>query len=782
MSISSNVTSTTEPMNRVISAAGAMNGIRASTGIGTVIASIPVGVRPNGLTVDGLNGQVYVANDGGDNVTVIDGSTNNVARSISVGQSPYDIGLDEASNRLYVSVSDTNNGLSNLTIINGATDTTVGAIPFHYPGSISWDSLNGYLYISTPPTNLTVVDPTTGKNVTSIPVGSTPLGNLVDPLNGEVYVANSYSNNLSAINTTTNKVVGTISAGYSPAAIALDTANGYLYVANDDNGCTIACVYNVTVIDGKSNSVVGWIPTGSAPMSVAYDSANGDIYVANGFGQNVTVINGSTNKVIGSIRVGSAPDGIAYDPGNKDIYVANSATNNVSVIGMGTPSPPVITSFSAVPSTIPLGGLTRLNVTASGGNGTLVYSYFGLPPGCTSTDTANLACKPTATGTYTVRTYANDSAAHSANATATLTVTPALSGTSLNPKSPTVNVNQSVAFNATITCTGGPCPSGITYAWTVNNSLGSVAPSTGPYTNFTAGPSPGPSMLTVTAIQGNFTRQATASITITGNTIPVLGPVTLTPTSATVNTTRSYAFAASASCTPSPCPSGVGYTWSVNNSLGNVSPTTGSSTVFTAGSRPGMITVTVVANWNGVTKWANATVTIPALTTGSLTGVTIRPSVDTLQVGTTVNFTVSPTCSGGSCPSGVAYSWSLLNDLAALNSTKGSTVKLSAGSTAGTVTLLVNATLNGVIKEGETNITISQPPPTNSTTPSIFFGLPGYEGYVLLGTAFAAVVAAVVIVLSRRKKARTVPPSSTRVQDYPEEPEDSPQPPYPPGQ
>lgn len=751
---SSVVTDTNEPVHRMNVNLGTVVGLNVRSGIGTVIATIPVGQLPIGVEVDAYSGQVFVVNSGGDNVTVIDGASNTVAKSISVGPSPYHIGLDEVTNTLYV--SHPSSRLGNLTIINGTTDTTTGSILISDPNEVAWDSSNGYLYVSTPLSNLTVVNPTTTKTVTTLSVGTTPMGVLVDPMNGEVYVANGNSNNVSVINATTDKVVKSIPAGYFPNAIALDTSNEYLYVANDDNGCSVTCIYNVTVIDGRNNSVVGWIPTGSAPMSVAYDSANGDIYVANGFGQNVTVINGSSDQVIGSIRVGTSPDGIAYDPVNHDLYVANGYTNNLTVIGTGAPPPPSITSFSAFPSTVPLGDLTHLNVSAFGGSGTLAYTYTGLPSGCSSTDTSSLACKPAAIGTYTVRVYANDTTSHSANATTVLTVIPVLSGVTLNPASSTVKVNQTVSFIATPTCQGGPCPSGITYAWMVNNSLGRLIPSTGAYANFTAGPSPGSSMLTLTASQGTTTEQATADVTITGISIPILNSVTINPTSVSLNTSSTYTFIASASCTPNSCSTGVSYAWALNNSLGSVAPTTGFSTEFTSGPSGGTVTLTVTASWNGVTKWANATVAISSPTGISLTGVTISPSKVALQVGANANFTVSPICGGGTCPSAVTYSWSLNNKLATLNSSTGYPVRLVAGNMVGTVTLFVNATLHGVTKEGTATITISQSiaPPTNNTPPSTFLGLSGYDGYILIGVIVAAVVAATaaLVFLKGRKK------------------------------
>ena len=50
----------------------------------------------------------------------------------------------------------------------------------------------------------------------------------------------------------------------------------------------------------------------------------------------------------------------------------------------------------------------------------------------------------------------------------------------------------------------------------------------------------------------------------------------------------------------------------------------------------------------------------------SLSGASVTPSSDTLPLGTSTNFTAIPACSGGPCPDGVTYAWSLTNALGSL--------------------------------------------------------------------------------------------------------------------
>lgn len=82
---------------------------------------------------------------------------------------------------------------------------------------------------------------------------------------------------------------------------------------------------------------------------------------------------------------------------------------------------PTITSFSASPSSLDLGQSIAF-VGVVNGNGTISYSYSGLPAGCSSTNAPSISCTPTSTGTFTVTLTATDQAGMSASATFTITV------------------------------------------------------------------------------------------------------------------------------------------------------------------------------------------------------------------------------------------------------------------------------------------------------------------------------------------------------------------------
>jgi YVTN family beta-propeller protein len=202
---------------------------------------IPVGDHPIAIAFDSANGNLYVANENSETVSVISGKTNTlVGNPIRVGGDPTAIAFDSANGNLYVVNADA------VSVISGQTNTVVGS---------------------------------------PIPVGTAPTGIAFDSANGKLYVTNSQSDDVSVISGQTNTVVGSpISVGQVPTAIAFDSANGKLYVTNFGSN-------NVSVISGSTNTVIGNpIPVGGGPFAVAFDSANGNIYVVNVSSETVSLI------------------------------------------------------------------------------------------------------------------------------------------------------------------------------------------------------------------------------------------------------------------------------------------------------------------------------------------------------------------------------------------------------------------------------------------------------------------------------------------------------------
>lgn len=305
-------------------------------------------------------------------------------------------------------------------------------------------------------------------------------------------------------------------------------------------------------------------------------------------------------------------------PGTYDVTLnvtdsaRTTATGSVTVTVLAAAVPISISAFTAAPPAVSVGGRSYLNVSASGGTGSLAYAYTGLPSGCLTVDSPSLRCDPSTAGSYTVRAFVNGTVGESANATTSLTVNPTLSSLSVSPSTKTLSPGSAATFSTTATCLGGPCPAtGVTYAWSLTNALGSLSSTTSSWTTFTAGSAAGTASLFVNGTLNGVSQEATATVTISAPPIvPTLASVSVNPTSAALATGGSQTFTASATCSGGSCPSGLTYTWALSSPLGSVSPSFGGSTTFTAASAAGSTTLSVQASLNGRSAWANATITI----------------------------------------------------------------------------------------------------------------------------------------------------------------------------
>jgi fructose-specific component phosphotransferase system IIB-like protein len=291
---------------------------------------------------------------------------------------------------------------------------------------------------------------------------------------------------------------------------------------------------------------------------------------------------------------------------------------------------------------------------------------------------------------------------------------PVISSVAVSPTSASLNVNDNQSFVATQTCTGGPCPASVSYSWSLMNGtqLGSLNSSVGNPIRFTAGTVGGQLWLTVNATLNFVTVQSSpVLITIIAPT-PTLAAVALNPSYAAIQTGGDQSFTATVSCHNGNCPDGTAYLWTLNNSLGSLNATSGPAVTFTAGIAAGETSLVVNATLNGISVLSSpAIIDIGPISIPSLMSVNVDPSSATLAANGSVTLTATPTCSA-TCPSGAVYSWSMNKaGMGSFDSSAGNPVRFTAGTTAGTLVIFANGSLNGKqVESPPVDITITATP------------------------------------------------------------------------
>ena len=297
-------------------------------------------------------------------------------------------------------------------------------------------------------------------------------------------------------------------------------------------------------------------------------------------------------------------------------------------------------------------------------------------------------------------------------------VVPSLASVSVSPPNATLMAGANQTFTAIPTCSGGTCPTGTSYYWSMTNaSMGYLNTFTGPTVVFTSSGSTGSVALFVNATLYSVT-QSSSPVPIAVSPSVRLSAVSVTPNPVQMQVNTSQGFSATPSCTGGTCASGTTYVWNLTNSLATLVSSTGSSVVVTAGASAGNVTLFVNATLSGTTVMSRPTnITITVMPPPTLASVAVTPTFAQLTVGQTANFTAVPLCGSQSCSPTPTYSWTLTSaSYGSLNSNVGNPVMFSA-TAAGTVTLFVNATLRGTtVRSNPIPITVQAIPPLIGVT------------------------------------------------------------------
>jgi len=140
------------------------------TATDTVVATIPVGVHPNGVSIHPNGTRVYVTNSGDQTVSVIDTATNTVITPpIALGGNSAGSVVHPNGQRVYL------DGGTGIFIIDTATNMVTDIIPIDgVHGGLALDPTGTFLYVTVGVNSIYVINTNTKAILKSIPVGNNP--------------------------------------------------------------------------------------------------------------------------------------------------------------------------------------------------------------------------------------------------------------------------------------------------------------------------------------------------------------------------------------------------------------------------------------------------------------------------------------------------------------------------------------------------------------------------------------------------------------------------------
>lgn len=258
----------------------------------SITAVVPVGEGPVGIGVNPVTNMIYVANMDDCNISVINGADNSVVgQPIAVEGMPSSLYVNASANKIYVSCINSSNPANGaVSVINGASNQVEKTITgLARPMGICCNSAKNTGYVAcSNDAKVLAFNGTTGTATGWIAVGNKPSGVCLDVSANRIYVANEDDDTVSVINGDDNSIIKTVQVGDKPLDICFNPNTNQVYVAN--GGCT------VSVIDAADNEVINTITMDTNPMGIGVNPATGNVYVSNSSDVPVAIINGFTSS------------------------------------------------------------------------------------------------------------------------------------------------------------------------------------------------------------------------------------------------------------------------------------------------------------------------------------------------------------------------------------------------------------------------------------------------------------------------------------------------------
>jgi len=289
-----------------------------------IIASIPVVQRPAGVAVNPNTNRTYVTSDNYRGVSVVDEISNTLEYTIDAPPA-LAIAVNPVTNRIYTA------GGTTLTVIDGSTNTIVGTATVGFvPTGIGVNTVTNRIYVGSQNTNdVTVIDGSTDAVLATISVPFMPalFGVDVNPTTNRIYVANDGP--ISVIDGSTNTVIANIPVSGTFTGLAVNPALNEVYVSDQLSyygGPPPAD--KLVIINATSNSQIANVTVGAVPSGIGVDQISGTVYVDNENSDTMSVIDTSTLTVVDTIILDPA---ISASPSIVTLSSGGTGTSTVTV-------------------------------------------------------------------------------------------------------------------------------------------------------------------------------------------------------------------------------------------------------------------------------------------------------------------------------------------------------------------------------------------------------------------------------------------------------------------
>ena len=262
-----------------------------------VVATVPVGRSPAGVSACSGNGRVYVSNPDSRSISVIDMASRQVVQTWPAGSGP--VGLAATPDCTGLVVADWfNNRL--LVYDTRSADAPRSLAVGRAPAGVATAGAGLAFVAERDDDSVAVVDIVLLRVRARVKVGSHPFALLLDGPRQRLYALNVQSNDISVIdvrNPDRPHVLATVPVGDSPYGAALAAGGRLLYVTNQ-----LADSVSVSVVDADSLKPLRTLAGFGYPEGIA---AYGDkVYVVNWMDNALSVLDAPSGRLLATVATG----------------------------------------------------------------------------------------------------------------------------------------------------------------------------------------------------------------------------------------------------------------------------------------------------------------------------------------------------------------------------------------------------------------------------------------------------------------------------------------------
>lgn len=329
------------PLNNY-SSDGSISSLTITNTIKPINNSFAMGVKPIKIFFDQDNNYVYVLSKFNKSMYVFNSGSTVIGNTIPLKYSSSQFVYDFFDKCIYVS----NDFGNEIAIIDTTTNSLVGYLNtgnYTEDKGLFFNSYNHLLYVESLSQNDLVVLNVTTHNIENVIPIKQPFTNgaISMDLHNNLYIPNK-DNSTTIINSETNLVSNVLLLNGAPLTTTYDQWTGFIYITDSND--------QLVVYDPISNQIVKTISVESFPVDVLYDKADDAIFELNNNTGTLEIINGFTNTVEGQMIVGSDPISLTYDTNNNMLYIVQNKDNSVYQVSVASLIQMTITSSSKTTS------------------------------------------------------------------------------------------------------------------------------------------------------------------------------------------------------------------------------------------------------------------------------------------------------------------------------------------------------------------------------------------------------------------------------------------------